>query len=657
MNFKTITQKNMLHNARKYISIYVVNAIIVALLFLFASLLFNKAVITALGHTSMYDNIQGALGIVTLFSMVFMTYSAISFLKYRGQEFGMYITLGMTSKNVLRLIRFEQLTIALVALVTGIIGGVVFGQLFYMLFQKAITIESLTFELSWKSILLTISIFMFITICTLCISFIYIKRTSLVHLLHARAIKDTTKGSYIFGGLATFLFILSIVAIPTLLYSSHDMLLKVAIAATLITPYFMIGAIILLVKNGLKIAPRLYQRNILLLSNVAHRFKAFRSTLYLVMLMLGGSVTFIGLAYSLYATTEQMNKMANPFAYMYVTSDTWKGLTNEVVTATLPTSDAIGNMTEFEFITLPLLQKRENTWYSFGQEIIISETAYNSYMNANLTVATDEAVRIFSGEKLIRRTPDMSLTNAKISPATTMTDSEKEQALKEHIQYEFSTTQIQTMNVPFANQATFGYYMDRALIVADELYNTLTNYAEMQYVAHSIIGKVSAKGSEMLTQKIREVNHVEEIPSEYMPASQQLELQSDFLRTGLVLFISSFIGVLFVLASGVVLFYKVLTDLDVQKQYIMSLRRIGATTKEIKRVIHGELRLLFFVPFVLGIGLGAYYFYLLFNNFDDPWQYMQHLLVVIALFFVMQFIFYRFSKNKYDKEITDNFNS
>lgn len=97
MTFSSIIRKNFIYNIRKFMSVYFVNTLIVAMLFIFGSLMFNSDVLEQAGKTRLYETIKMSLVGIIIFSIVFITYSTISFLKYRGKEFGMYVTLGMTT--------------------------------------------------------------------------------------------------------------------------------------------------------------------------------------------------------------------------------------------------------------------------------------------------------------------------------------------------------------------------------------------------------------------------------------------------------------------------------------------------------------------------------------------------------------------------------
>jgi len=159
MTFSSIVRKNLVYNFNKYISFYFVNSLIVAMLFMYGSLIFNSTIVNSIGKSSLYDTVIVSLGGTILFSIIFITYTNVSFLKNRGKEFGVYLTLGMTAKDLIKLIFMENISIMIAALLTGILGGTLFGRLFYMGLNKILEGTTIVYEINYESILLSIGVF------------------------------------------------------------------------------------------------------------------------------------------------------------------------------------------------------------------------------------------------------------------------------------------------------------------------------------------------------------------------------------------------------------------------------------------------------------------------------------------------------------------
>ncbi|MPQ44757.1 FtsX-like permease family protein, partial [Clostridium tarantellae] len=241
MNFSSIIKKNFIHNFNKYISFYFINSLIIALLFMYGSLMFNEAVLDSIGKTSIYETVNISLMGLIIFSIVFITYTNMAFLKNRGKEFGMYLTLGMTTKDLTKLIFIENLGIMLASLLTGVLTGTVFGKLFYMILNKIIASTSIPFKLNYKTYLLSIGVFSLIFIGNFIFNIFYIRKASIIEVIKASKKKEVGKANVLLGGISLILLIIAMIYLPkTLLmeiFKEERYMVGVFIAVTLICPY------------------------------------------------------------------------------------------------------------------------------------------------------------------------------------------------------------------------------------------------------------------------------------------------------------------------------------------------------------------------------------------------------------------------------------
>lgn len=85
--------------------------------------------------------------------------------------------------------------------------------------------------------------------------------------------------------------------------------------------------------------------------------------------------------------------------------------------------------------------------------------------------------------------------------------------------------------------------------------------------------------------------------------SDYLQLQESG-RFGI--FVISFVGLIFFGASGIVLHFSIQTDLERERIKFRKLNKIGITSKDVDRIIGGPLKVLFFLPYALGIALSSF---------------------------------------------------
>ena len=116
-------------------------------------------------------------------------------IRRRKKEFGMYQILGMTKRNVSKIMIIETLIVGFLALVVGLVAGIFMSQ--FMLFATAhmfnATIESFTFVFSTTSLVQTVLYFVVMFVVALIFNVFTVSRYKLIDLLNADKVFQTVK--------------------------------------------------------------------------------------------------------------------------------------------------------------------------------------------------------------------------------------------------------------------------------------------------------------------------------------------------------------------------------------------------------------------------------------------------------------------------------
>jgi len=103
--------------------------------------------------------------VIGLFSLLFLVYTNSFLTKRRKKEFGLYIVLGMSKKNIAIVLFWEMLIIALVSIVLGMLVGILFSKVSELLLIKILS-EKVNFDFSIKSDALYLTPIVFVPIFT-----------------------------------------------------------------------------------------------------------------------------------------------------------------------------------------------------------------------------------------------------------------------------------------------------------------------------------------------------------------------------------------------------------------------------------------------------------------------------------------------------------
>ena len=130
-----LAKKNIKNNLKDYILYFSTITVIVSIFFAFTSTDVANYILNLLGGLSgfktrsMVDTKVVISALVMIGLAIIIIYSNSFFIKRRKKEIGVCLSLGMSKKSVAGVLFLEAILIAIIALVIGIIGGVVLSQL------------------------------------------------------------------------------------------------------------------------------------------------------------------------------------------------------------------------------------------------------------------------------------------------------------------------------------------------------------------------------------------------------------------------------------------------------------------------------------------------------------------------------------------------
>ena len=199
--------KLALRNVRRQISNYLIYFVTVAL---------SIALMFAINNLSYSDRIRELSEISsdmrTMFTMVtvlcclvtalVLSYATGFMLKLRKKEFGMYLTLGMTRRNIQTLFACETGLLSILALIVGMGAGLVIFQLVVALFASIMELPFAISAYSAEGILLTLAVSLGMFLLSTLVSLRYLKKATMAELLKAEAAEKSEKHPVLWGVLS-----------------------------------------------------------------------------------------------------------------------------------------------------------------------------------------------------------------------------------------------------------------------------------------------------------------------------------------------------------------------------------------------------------------------------------------------------------------------
>ncbi len=226
MYFK-LAFRNVKRQLGNYLIYFITVALTVALLFAVNNIIYsrNLAVFVDRGESAK-TTLQIIVVMISMVVAFVLSYATSFLLKRRKREFGTYLTLGMTRRDLLTIFLVETLLICLIALGAGLAaGGFLFQGLMAVmmkLLEMRFAIAAYSAEGFSRTILLTVGIFLTASIA----SAVYLKSVSIYDLIHGE--KKVEKGVRhpVCWFLLTFVSLVGMLACGGLFFREMDKVLS-----------------------------------------------------------------------------------------------------------------------------------------------------------------------------------------------------------------------------------------------------------------------------------------------------------------------------------------------------------------------------------------------------------------------------------------------
>lgn len=608
---KTMLFKVALTNMRKNFTqfmVYFVSLIVCVLVFFtFVSLSYNPLIDKVFTRWELFGPamFSAASVILILFIFFFIFYSNSFFLKRRKREIGLYSLLGLRKSQIALVLFYENAMMFMLATFFGILLGIFFSKLFAMLLFWIVGLSiDAEFLISVPAITDTAMVFLAIMLFTSVYAIFIVLRYNLSQLFKANDKEEkVAKGSLLlmavgvaFIGFGYFLATQNIEESAIWLnYDFFDLLLVILFSVILGTW--------LTVRFGTPyVIRKLYQNkhffyngtNIIGISSLRFRLKKNASTIAMIAVLSATTLTIISSMTSFYVRTLNDISDDNPSSYQ-VSNMTDKNekeiiqtinadknhqlkslMKTEMVRTTLEYKDISNNSTEPREMMHPIVSESEYNRIAAKQQSNFIAPKELKYGDAILLGKNAYYARKEIQDKWLSREMEVKtdkLTNKKLSPLKVIN---------------FREFSIFNTGISY-----------EALVVSDEYYDDIRAFTAPEVVGMFDITNPSH--SEELDKKVQTI--VDGSPSLFSEnvSSYYTNYHMISLLVGSLLFIGVFIGIVFFLATGSIIYFKLVTDAVTEKNKFDILFKLGVTDKELRKIISKQVWPIFVIPLFFGI--------------------------------------------------------
>lgn len=617
MTLFDLTLRNIKRNFQTYFLYFISMVFSILVFYMFNSIDYNEQVANAVGNKMNFLLSFGSV-LTALFSAIFMGYSNAFFTRRRKKEIGVYTLLGLQRKQVAKMLFYENLVMGLAALGVGIFLGAVFSKLFAMLLLSLMGhYVQVDFFVSPRAALNTVAVFLLLFLVISWHARRIIYRFQLVELFRAEQLGESQPRSSV---KLAFLSLLLIgggyaVALNTRLAIFFPVYAIVVLGLVISGTFALFKSMSVFALQRVRRNQPYYYRglNLISTSNLLYRIKSNANMLATIAILSATTLTAVGLSYSLYFNMEDNLKVSSPFSYVYQMGKANEDSRVDTVIARHPEHKILSD------VKLPYLelQGRISGKEGFRRTTqIISESSYHDLMTARGWEADITLQK--PGEAVL-----FSYADASQMEGRTFTINNEN-----HTRQQFHITDSR----PYFLMNTMFFI----LVVSDEDYSRMSQIQEPTVIRAILVDK--PEDSAELTRELDE--NFDLLSIYYYVYKMQLE------ASGMMMFVGAFLGLVFLLATGSIIYFRQLNEAGKEQMNYAILRKIGISRREIHATISRQVMVIFLFPLLVGTAhaftalsvLGI----LLHKNLTVP------IVITIAVYTLVYLLYYLLTVHSYN---------
>jgi len=575
MTLFSLARKNIQRNLSNYF-LYIASMVFsIVIYFTFVTLKYNDDLSALKQSSQQIKGLMSASSVVLLFFIViFMAYSNSFFMKKRKKEVALYSLLGVRKQKIGLMLFFENLVIGLVSLVLGIVLGFFMSQGLLMILVKLMGYEvvgSLTFSV--EALMNTTGIFTLLFLFTSLQGYRVIYQFKLIDLFHAeKQGEQIPRASLVAALLGTALIAFGYYTAASDMFTSKIwrfftvlgtplMVIGVTIAGT----YLLFHSVSVFVLTALKRATSWSWKglNLIGVSQLLYRIRANAKSLSIIAILSATTITAGGGVFGMYYNAEATVRQMLPNTFM------WKGDPVEI-----SQNDVLYNE------SLAVKNLRVDNDLSFFEYTLLKESDYNRLAKFQ---GKNQELHIADGSTVLLD----AAYDERFSHDFTGEDFKLQNGDSFHVDKMYTES---VLNFIAAGTVLVVNNQDFAATNAEEVKMQvvgLDNDLKQQAVSQDISKQLSTEQQESFSS----------VPQSY---------EDSLATVGALLFVGSFLGLVFLAATGSIIYFKILTEAEEDQAKYAILNKIGVNSKQILKTVAGQVAVIFSAPLIVGIMHSAF---------------------------------------------------
>ena len=597
--YMRLATNNIRKNSGTYFP-YILTCIITVMMFyMVKSLSVNPGIRQLTGADTIAYTMDLGARIIGLFALIFLFYTNSFLMKRRKKEFGLFNILGMEKKHLARVLFLETFITVLVSLCMGIVFGIALDKFMFLLLTKIIGGSVvLGFFVSMEVIRTTAVLFCIIFALIYLKSVFTIGISDPIELLRGSSVGEREpRARWILALLgAVMLGIAYYLALtiknPIVSINAFFIAVLLVIAATYLL--FMAGSVAVL--KLMRRNKKFYYstKHFVSVSGMIYRMKQNAAGLANICILSTMVLVTVSSTTSMMVGLDDIQRTRYPNNICIYSKETDKSRNDEVAriidNACYETNVTITDKIRYSYMTFSVIQQG-NTFGTLTSDndyfknltgvrilIFIPLSDYNTFVGENRELGEHDMLIYSSREKYTDS--DLYLFDEEWHIA---------ECLKKYAANGVAESNIATSYYCIVRDEDYDALMETTARELGEYY-----YPEVYYGLDMTVDKAA---EQELYRRI--LDDLRVFGFNGYAESRQAEWTSAIGVYGGLFFLGIFLGILFIMAAVLIIYYKQISEGYDDRERFIIMRKVGMTQSEIKGTIRSQVLTVFFLPLTL----------------------------------------------------------
>lgn len=665
---------NLKNNGKSYIPYVLASAFSVMMYFIMDNLYRNRSLVEKGSPLALMLSYADA--VLLIFSVIFLFYINSFLIKRRKKELGIYNILGMGKGHLGKMLFLESVITTVTSIIGGILAGILLGKLVYLVLLKILHLKrDIMYMISPVSIGITAAIFGGIFFVIFLYNLVQMKLSNPIELLRGG---NTGEREPKTKWIMTIIGILCLAGGYSIALTTKEPMAAlgkffIAVILVIIGTYalFMAGSIAFLKMLRNRKGYYYKTRHFTAVSGMIYRMKQNAVGLANICILSTMVLVMVSMTVSLYGGMNDVITTRFPYEAQITSSginQKEEGQIEEIIknmtkkNHTVPTSQIRFHMGRFTTVynnktkKFDMMAAGDYANSNVADLVMIPLSDYNQTEGKNVKLKENEVL-------LYHRNHNR---NDNRSHKKSGTDTQKDKKVIQLNNRSYKVVdELDRLAIAKADTTSFidGWYVvvkDSSIVTSylKDIYENINIYDELKEYYGKIQYSYSFNLNGSRANRAKTAKSIQKQLQKKITncsvESRELSRESFYELYGGFLFIGIFIGIIFLMATTLIIYYKQISEGYDDRERYQIMQKVGMSKKEVRQSIRSQVLLVFFLPLIMAVIHLAFAFKIITKllsvlNLTNVSLFFMYTVGTVAVFAIIYAIIYSITAKEYYK--------